>query len=185
VRGAQRRRNRTAQSLEPALPVITEDVVRARWQAGQFGRIEVYPIPESVVPGTPSSIVSAAPDLPTPPVHNGQRPVQAGASGYRFIVDGQTVDVRGAGVIGRRPDADAGKQAIAVADPGRSLSRSHLGFETDSRGRLLVVDLLSANGSEIIDAGGGRTECVPGRRYVVTDGDVLLLGDFDVVVGRG
>jgi len=94
--------------------------------------------------------------------------------------------VQGAfGVIGRSPDPADDSQAIAVTDPGRSLSRNHLGFEVDARGRLLVVDLRSANGSEILAASGERTECVPGRRYVVGNGDALLLGNFDVKVARG
>ena len=172
----------------PELPLITAIEISARRQAGQLGRVEVYPIPESVLPGTPSVLVRPA---PTPvPVVSSLRPRSGARSGnsapYRFVIDGRETLVQGAfGVIGRSPDPTEDSQAIAVTDPGRSLSRNHLGFEVDARGRLLVVDLRSANGSEILAASGERTECVPGRRYVVGNGDALLLGNFDVKVARG
>ncbi|TFB83936.1 FHA domain-containing protein [Cryobacterium luteum] len=179
------RRSRRSVDVVPELPVITADDVSARWRAGHFGRIEVYPIPESVAPGTPSAIVRPAQlpvAVPVRPV-SGRR--AADTPHFRFIVDGRPIAVEApSGVIGRSPDSSSGLQTIAVTDDGRSLSRNHLGFEVDARGRLLVVDLRSANGSEIMAVDGTRVECVPGRRYVVENGDALLLGNFEVKIAR-
>ena len=102
---------------------------------------------------------------------------------WRLVIDkGTTVPVTGAGVIGRAPDAAPDRQVLTIPDPGRSLSRNHLGFERDARGRLFVFDLASANGTEIVTANGVRTECVPNRRYLVADGDTMLIGNFGVAV---
>ena len=88
-------------------------------------------------------------------------------------------------MIGRDPDRNGDLQLISIDDPGRSVSRNHLGYEPDARNRLLVFDLESANGSEIIRANEERIECIPGKRYPVDVGDTILLGNVSVSLERG
>lgn len=91
----------------------------------------------------------------------------------------------GPGVIGRNPDRSESLQVILIDDPGRSVSRNHLGYELDARSRLVVFDLESANGSEIIRVDDERVECVPGKRYSVEPGDTILLGNVTVGLEAG
>lgn len=173
------RRSKT--DVAPTLPLITADQVRSLRDQHKLARVEVYPVPEVQSPDSPSSVMRALPDgleasFPAATVltSRGQ---------WRLVIDKESpVLVLGSGVIGRAPDAAPGRQVLTIPDPGRSLSRNHLGFERDSRGRLFVFDLGSANGTEIVTANGVRTECVPNRRYLVADGDTMLIGNFGVAV---
>jgi FHA domain len=169
---------------EPALPIITVDHVRAMREEGRLARVEVYPIPEAQSPDSPSAIVRSLPaglefsfpaETALPP--RGE---------FRFSIDkAEPVVITGNGIVGRAPVMTPGAQLVHIEDPARSISRSHLGFEKDSRGRLMVFDLNSGNGTEIVTATGDRVECVPGRRYAVKDGDTILLGNFSVDVLGG
>ncbi|CAN5161339.1 hypothetical protein BH11ACT2_BH11ACT2_16190 [soil metagenome] len=173
------RRSKT--DAAPALPIITADQVHALREQRGLARVEVYPVPEVQSPDSPSSVMRSLPQglelsfpAATQIVPRGQ---------WRLVIDkGAPVTVTGAGVIGRAPDAAPGRQTVTISDPGRSLSRNHLGFERDARGRLFVFDLNSGNGTEIVTADGARTECVPARRYSVADGDTVLIGNFGVVI---
>ncbi len=165
----------------PALTIITGDQVRALRDQRGLARVEVYPVPEVQSPDSPSSVLRTLPagmesSFPA-------ATVIAPRGQWRLVIDrGTPVAVTGAGVIGRAPDAAPDRQVLTIPDPGRSLSRNHLGFERDSRGRLFVFDLGSANGTEIVTANGTRTECVPQRRYLVADGDTVLIGNFGVAI---
>lgn len=165
----------------PALPIITIDHVRSMREQGQLARVEVYPIPEAQSPDSPSAIVRTL-----PPGLEESFPVStilAGRGERRFVIDGGVEHpIHGRGIIGRAPDPVEGGQTIVISDPRRSLSRSHLAFETDARGRVFIADLDSANGTEIVSATGERIECVPGRRYPVAVGDTVLIGDFTVTL---
>lgn len=172
---------------QPTLPEISAQDIHAYRQSGQLGRVDVYPIPEFQLPDAPSSVVR-----PQRAVLDSREPTKAktapsvSGANFRFVVDGVPAQtVLGTGVIGRDPDRSDGLQIISIDDPGRSVSRNHLGFEPDARNRLLVFDMESANGSEIIRANEERIECVPGRRYPVEVGDTILLGNVSVGLEHG
>jgi hypothetical protein len=184
---ARVRRNDPAAAQQSVLPEITARDIHAYRQSGQLGRVDVYPIPEFQLPDAPSSIVRAHPTAVASPERTRASMRAASAeTGFRFVFDGiPSKTVRGAGVIGRDPDRNGDLQLISIDDPGRSVSRNHLGYEPDARNRLLVFDLESANGSEIIRANEERIECIPGKRYPVDVGDTILLGNVSVSLERG
>jgi hypothetical protein len=98
---------------------------------------------------------------------------------------GERVIVAGNGLVGRKPVAVAGEsfdQLVALSDPGRSVSKTHLefGVETDE---LWVLDRFSSNGTAIVGADGLRRECEPGRRYRVARGSRVEIGDQYLIVG--
>jgi len=87
--------------------------------------------------------------------------------------------VRGDGVVGRDPVPRHGTTAdhrVQVPDPGRSVSKSHLGFGLDVGG-LWVADLGSTNGSAVVGVDGVRTALEPGERAHIVRGTVVQFGD--------
>jgi hypothetical protein len=98
---------------------------------------------------------------------------------------GERVIVAGSGLVGRKPVAAEGEtfdQLIALADPGRSVSKTHLEFGVEG-GELWVLDRYSSNGTAIVGGDGQRRECEPGRRYRVARGSRIELGDQYLIVG--
>jgi hypothetical protein len=97
---------------------------------------------------------------------------------------GELVDVTGSGLIGRRPITQPGEevdQLVAVLDPGRSVSKTHLEFGIEA-GELWICDRYSGNGTVAHPLGGVARQCEAGRRYRVTRGTRVDIGDqwFDV-----
>ena len=97
--------------------------------------------------------------------------------------DGSSVAVRGRGLIGRGPAADAGENVehlVALADDTLSVSRTHLEFGVGEPG-LWVRDCLSTNGSEI-EVNGRRNPIEPGLRVPAPAGCTIHLGARQVKV---
>jgi hypothetical protein len=97
---------------------------------------------------------------------------------------GGTVGVTGTGLVGRRPITQPGEsvdQIIAIDDPARSVSKTHLEFGIEG-GELWICDRYSGNGTVAHPLGGPARQCEPGRRYRVTRGTRVDIGDqwFDV-----
>ncbi len=97
---------------------------------------------------------------------------------------GELVEVVGSGLIGRRPIVQPGElvdQLITITDPARSVSKTHLefGLEGDD---LWICDRYSGNGTVARPLGGVARQCEAGRRYRVTRGTRVEIGDqwFDV-----
>jgi len=98
---------------------------------------------------------------------------------------GERVIVAGNGLVGRKPVAAEGEtfdQLVTLADPGRSVSKTHLEFGVEG-GELWVLDRYSSNGTAIVGADGQRRECEPGRRYRVSRGSRIEIGDQYLIVG--
>jgi pSer/pThr/pTyr-binding forkhead associated (FHA) protein len=92
---------------------------------------------------------------------------------------GQELAVRGGGLLGRdpRPPEDgAHTHVMALDDPDRSISKTHLEFGVEA-GELWVEDLGSTNGTRVFSAEGGVTELAPGRRLAVRPGETVQFGD--------
>ncbi|AYG04444.1 hypothetical protein D7I44_13495 [Gryllotalpicola protaetiae] len=98
---------------------------------------------------------------------------------------GERVIIAGNGLVGRKPVAGDGEvfdQLVPIADPGRSVSKTHLEFGVEAE-ELWVLDRFSSNGTAIVSDDGMRRECEPGRRYRVTRGSRVEIGDQYLIVG--
>lgn len=112
-------------------------------------------------------------------------PPAARARVYRLSFStGESVEVRGSGLVGRRPITQPGEhvdQLVAISDPARSVSKTHLefGLEGDD---LWICDRYSGNGTVARPLGGLARQCEAGRRYRVERGTRVDIGDqwFDV-----
>lgn len=86
------------------------------------------------------------------------------------------VTVPGTGVIGRNPRAfTEGDQLIAIDDPAKSMSKSHLLFQL-SGSAVQVLDNASTNGSEILDDEGTTTALVANQWTTVSPGSRVRVG---------
>lgn len=92
---------------------------------------------------------------------------------------GETVSVRGSGLIGRRPlpqPTDRFDHLVQITDPGMSVSKSHLEFGQHD-GDFWINDRASANGTIVRHPPGTALRCEPGRRYLVARGSQVDIGD--------
>ncbi|AGW41401.1 hypothetical protein O159_13250 [Leifsonia xyli subsp. cynodontis DSM 46306] len=97
---------------------------------------------------------------------------------------GESVVVRGSGLLGRRPIAQPGEQVdqlVILSDPTRSVSKTHLQFGLEGAD-LWICDRYSGNGTVARPLGSVARQCEAGRRYRVTRGTRVDIGDqwFDV-----
>lgn len=91
----------------------------------------------------------------------------------------------GATVLGRDPviDPASGHVAVALADPARSVSKTHALVQVAS-GRLIVTDLRSTNGVRVWPEGGEPADILPDVPTEVPHGATLLLGDLGFLAER-
>ncbi|HEY0217654.1 MAG TPA: RDD family protein [Cellulomonas sp.] len=113
---------------------------------------------------------------------------RAGVTGpdvpLRLLFDtGEQIDVRGPGLVGRRPvpGEDVWVHLVAVDDPDQSVSKTHLAFRPDCAG-LVVTDRGSTNGTVLIDPAGSRWVLPPDEPALVAAGWSLVLGQRTVRV---
>lgn len=89
-------------------------------------------------------------------------------------------------LVGRNPAANAGEsqaQLLAVPDPGRTISKTHLHLLTDGAG-VWVTDRHSTNGSAVTTPDGVRTALQPGVPSFVSPGATVHFGDRSFTVGQ-
>jgi pSer/pThr/pTyr-binding forkhead associated (FHA) protein len=92
---------------------------------------------------------------------------------------GERVTVMGGGLVGRRPITQPGEeldQLIAIADVGRTVSKTHLEFGIEAH-QFWVCDRFSGNGTMIRPESGRPRQCEPGRRFRVDRGARVEMGD--------
>jgi FHA domain-containing protein len=105
----------------------------------------------------------------------------------RFVLQfstGESFTVTGTGIVGRNPRPEPGEyfdHAVTIADPGKSVSKTHLEFGQDD-GSFWVSDRFSGNGTAARDPGSEPKRCEPGRRYRVARGGRVDIGDQFFVV---
>lgn len=93
--------------------------------------------------------------------------------------------ITGTALLGRRPAPQPGEyfdREIEIADISRSVSKTHLEFGIED-GELWVRDRFSANGTILRPPGGMPRLCEPGRRYRVSRGTRIEIGEQYVDVG--
>lgn len=113
------------------------------------------------------------------------RATNAEAAAYvlRFST-GEAASVSGSGLIGRKPQAQPGEyvdQLVVVSDSSRTVSKTHLEFG-EELGQLWICDRYSGNGSVIREPGKTARRCEPGRRYIVTRGTHVDIGDQSFLI---
>lgn len=102
--------------------------------------------------------------------------------GLRLVFDtGERVDVMGDGVVGRAPQGEV-PHVVAIDDPARSLSKTHLAFGPAEPGTLWVVDRGSTNGTLVVRPDGTAATLPAGTRATVGPGWSLRLGERTVRV---
>ena len=100
--------------------------------------------------------------------------------------DGRDFQLDHSVLVGRNPVGQAGEQhaqLLAVDDPGRSISKTHLHLLTDGAG-IWVTDRQSTNGSAVTTPDGLRTPLVPGVPTFVTPGSSVHFGDRTFYLGQ-
>lgn len=96
--------------------------------------------------------------------------------------DGTVVELDGSLLIGRKPSADGmtlegdPPRAVAVADPGKHLSRTHLEVRV-AGWEVQVIDCGSTNLSVLTLPGEEPLQLVPGVAYPITPGTEVDLGE--------
>jgi predicted component of type VI protein secretion system len=89
-------------------------------------------------------------------------------------------------LVGRNPVGQAGEQQaqlLAVNDPGRSISKTHLHLLTDGAG-IWVTDRNSTNGSAVTTPDGRRTPLQPGVPAFISPGSTVHFGDRSFHLGQ-
>jgi hypothetical protein len=115
------------------------------------------------------------------------RLVGPGAHGERFVLQfstGESVSVSGTGLLGRNPQAEPGEyfdSIVAIADPGRSVSKTHLEFGQDG-GTFWVSDRFSGNGTVMREPDQQPRRCEAGKRYRIVRGTRIEIGEQFFIV---
>lgn len=113
--------------------------------------------------------------------------MRAPDEGWKIALeDGRTIDVTGLVLIGRNPQPREGEEdaeLIAVGEAARTVSKTHLAVDIDSRG-IYVTDRGSTNGSAIANANGEFEPCQPGEIVRVREGQVVTFGEHRLEVQR-
>ncbi|GAB4084431.1 hypothetical protein GCM10028784_10610 [Myceligenerans cantabricum] len=104
--------------------------------------------------------------------------VQAGAGGTR---GDQVVELDRSVIVGRRPrtsttSASEMPRLVTVSSPNQDISRSHLEVSLEEW-QVLVADLATTNGTTLIRPGQPPRRLHPNEKEIVSDGDVVDLGD--------
>lgn len=150
-------------------------------------------LPRSTEPVTNHVHVPAAPDASSLPFAaeiadvSETRLVPRGPRGERFVLQfstGESVSVSGTGLIGRNPMAEPGEYfdtLVAVIDPGRSVSKTHLEFGQDDTS-FWVSDRYSGNGTVVREPDREPRRCEAGKRYRVARGARVEIGEQFFIV---
>ncbi len=115
------------------------------------------------------------------------RLVPRGPRGERFVLQfstGESVSVSGTGLIGRNPVAEPGEYfdtLVAIVDPGRSVSKTHLEFGQDGP-YFWVSDRYSGNGTVVREPDRDLRRCEAGKRYRVSRGARVEIGEQFFIV---
>lgn len=98
------------------------------------------------------------------------------------LPDGDVLELRGDDVVvGRKPEAKNGSTVLQIADPTRTLSKSHARLRRVD-GLWTIEDLDSTNGVALVDELGEQVPLEAGRENPVTER--LVLGTLEVTLRR-
>jgi len=151
---------------------------RPREQSRAPGSDESDP-PPLVLPTTAASVVADDTDE--------TRIVDRDTKGERFVLQfstGESVSVRGTGLVGRNPVAEPGEyfdNFVTIVDPGKSVSKTHLEFGQDG-GAFWISDRYSGNGTVVREPDRSARRADAGKRYHVVRGTRIDIGEQFFVV---
>lgn len=175
-----RRRRKPA---EPVVEHVTEADLARMAERGELARVVTTPPP---APRASADRVRATvAQLPGRPlggaaVGRGGAPARQRPGAVLVLDDERRVTVSGSGLIGRDPASThpggAHDHVIALDDPERLLSRTHLEFGFGAEGSFWVLDAGSANGAELRRPGFPAVMLAPAQRTVVAPGDTVVFG---------
>ncbi|HEY3436824.1 MAG TPA: RDD family protein [Actinotalea sp.] len=112
--------------------------------------------------------------------------VPAGRPAVIELTDGRRIELAGTALVGRRPTPraeDAEVELIAVADPGRSVSKTHLAIGVDHSG-VWIRDRDSTNGTVVTLADGQQILCAAEQQVRVPVGATVAFGDYGLTVAQ-
>lgn len=139
-------------------------------------RPAAQPKPEAKIVEVPSSKADADPDAD---LGHTQIRSQSPDALHLLFDDSRCLDLAGSILIGRNPsyaDGDVGVHLVAVDDPERTVSKTHLLIQPGV-GSVWVTDRDSGNGSCIVDGDGNVRELVPGKPEQAMIGHTVYFGD--------
>lgn len=130
---------------------------------------------------------TSSPDAPTAVLPVAEQ--AAPTTGRVRVSSGQVVELDRTVIIGRRPRATRASgntlpHLVAVESPQQDISRSHLEVRPEGDS-VVVIDLHTTNGSTLLRPGSDPMRLHPGEHTLVTDGDVVDLGDGITVSFEG
>jgi len=138
----------------------------------------------------PHRLVGTIEPPPTPaPRHAAPRarvPAGAPAAWAVNFDTGERIHVDTPLLVGRSPDPRLGEQGarlVSLASADLSLSKTHIEVVVAADRSLVVTDRGSTNGSILVRQGTPR-HLAPGRPTTLLEGDLVLLGDRRMIVGR-
>ncbi|QAV69873.1 FHA domain-containing protein [Salinibacterium sp. UTAS2018] len=102
------------------------------------------------------------------------------ADGSTVVLDRTTLLGRGPAANPQWPDA----RLLPVADPSKSVSKTHAALQLTAAGDLRVHDLHSTNGVHVTAPGEIEREVHPGTVHPLTKSGQIRLGQFVIVVER-
>lgn len=144
------------------------------------------PEPEPTLPAVPSGWALHPDDDHDQTRMRGQT-VPAPVAVLRIrLDDGRDFQLDQSVLIGRNPSGFPGEQVaqlLAVADPGRSISKTHLHLREDNGGAW-VTDRNSTNGSAVTTPDGIRTALQAGEPAFVRPGSTVHFGDRTFHLGQ-
>ncbi|MFK0083688.1 RDD family protein [Glutamicibacter sp. NPDC090743] len=139
-------------------------------------RPAAQPKPEAKIVEVRSSKADADPDA-----DHGHTQIRSQSPDALHLLfdDSRCLDLAGSILIGRNPsyaDGDVGVHLVAVDDPERTVSKTHLLIQPGV-GSVWVTDRDSGNGSSIVDEDGNVRELVPGKPEQAMIGHTVYFGD--------
>lgn len=105
---------------------------------------------------------------------------------HLLLDTGQVVPLEGTVLLGRDPVGVgpwAGSTPVPVADPERSISKTHLVIRLEET-RALVQDLGSTNGTIVVAPDGSMTHAAPGAAVDAAVGSTVRFGERSLTVER-
>ncbi|WP_197030019.1 RDD family protein [Cellulomonas sp. URHE0023] len=117
-------------------------------------------------------------DLPAVPPPATDRP----AAEFE-LSDGRHVSIERTALVGRNPASDAPVQLVRVADPTRSVSKTHLQIGVEPSG-VWVADRGSTNGTVVNLPDGGQVVCGVDQQVRIRVGSTVVFGDCSMRLVR-
>jgi len=143
------------------------------------------PVPPGAPPGYEGYGITASTPAAGAPAPSG--PPGAGVDAWVVrLADGSGARLTGPALVGRNPDpelAPPGARLLAVDDPARTVSRSHLVAVPTDDGGLELRNVSSVNALIVAGSDGVERKIEPGDRVVLTESTRVLIGAYPVDVG--